>query len=89
LDARRIIGERQEDVMRLIGRPAFSFFPNDYKEVSKALRTGKLVRSDSGIGKCFSECAKRILDLDTETDAVKPRRRMIEFFRAAPRCVGA
>jgi Flp pilus assembly CpaE family ATPase len=78
---------RAEDVERMLGRPAFSFFPNDYKEIGKALRNGKLVRSDSGIGKCFSGCAKRILNLDADTATAKPRRRMIEFFRAAPRFV--
>jgi len=74
-----------EDVERLIGRPAFTFFPNDYKEISRALKAGKLVRSDSNIGKCFSACAKRMLDIDADTPVAKPGRRMIEFFRVAPR----
>jgi pilus assembly protein CpaE len=74
-----------EDVERLIGRPAFSFFPNDYKEINKALRAGKLVRSDSGIGRCYSGCAKLILELDSHKSVVKPRRRLLEFFRASPR----
>jgi Flp pilus assembly CpaE family ATPase len=77
---------RPEDVDRLIGRPAFSFFPNDYKEISKALRAGQLVRSDSSIGKCITGCAQRILDLDTAVVA-KPRRRLIEFFTAPPKFV--
>lgn len=73
-----------EDVERLIGRPAFSFFPNDYKEINRALKAGKLVRSDSEIGKCITACAHQILSIDAEP-AAKPKRRLIEFFRVAPK----
>jgi hypothetical protein len=74
-----------DDVERLIGRPAFSFFPNDYKEINKALSAGKLVRSESEIGKCITACAQRILSLDADKVVAKPRRRLIEFFRVAPK----
>jgi pilus assembly protein CpaE len=76
-----------DDVERLIGRPAFYFFPNDYKEINRALKAGKLVRSDTGIGRCYSGFAKQILDLDANKAATKPKRRLIQFFRAAPRFV--
>jgi hypothetical protein len=75
------------DVERLIGRPAFFFFRNDYKEVSKSLKAGKPVPLDSAIGKCISGCAKRILELDREQTTITPRRKLIEYFRVAPRFV--
>ena len=72
-----------DDVEQLVGRPPFFSFPSDYREVSKALKAGKLIRADSTVGKCISGCAKRVLDLDPPPTVGKPRRRLIEYFRPA------
>jgi len=81
----------KDQVEDLLGVPVVRVFANDYQAVNRAVETGKLLQTDSELGRSFAEFAAQLMD-QPEVKADPAKRRFLEFLRppavgAAPRVV--
>jgi Flp pilus assembly CpaE family ATPase len=76
----------KDQVEDLLGVPVVRVFANDYQAVNRAVETGKLLETDSELGKSFADFAAQLMDQPgVKVDLTK--RRFLEFLRppaAAP-----
>ena len=78
----------KEQVEDVVGVPVVESFGNDYHAVNKAMAEGRVIETDSELGKQFARFARVLLD--KQKDAPKEtKRRFLEFFSAADRGAAA
>jgi pilus assembly protein CpaE len=66
----------------LLGVPVVRVFANDYQAVTRAVENGKLLETDSELGKSFTEFAAQLVDQPGVK--IEPgKRRFLEFLRPA------
>ena len=62
---------RTQEVEKIVGLPVASTIPNDFTAVSRAALEGKLVPTDSRLGRALKAFTKELLGLDSEEPAAR------------------
>jgi pilus assembly protein CpaE len=73
---------KPKDVETLVGVPIAAMFPNDYREVQRALSAGKPVEASSQLGRCYRTFVDSLTGRKKLEAAGK--KRFLEFFTVVP-----